>query len=218
MNKVIRKLKSNKKAMTAVIIVSFVIVLSVIVLLLIPNHLSIAKFKYHFGIENHFDKYTNFNDYKNLSHYTGRVIDGKKTGQAYIVCHGDEAQKAFDHCVSDSGNYEIKKVALAKSIGSFGVPVTDFYVFMFVFKNSSDAEEFYDHYSGYVMYGPIEHEEGKNFSYTVCYRKSDGCYLENDTVLILQGYGGRLFFDRMCKHWGIKSPYDPSLDKRAGSK
>ena len=48
MNKVFKKLKNNKNAKTAVVLVSSVIVLTIILLFLIPDHLSVTKFKLFF--------------------------------------------------------------------------------------------------------------------------------------------------------------------------
>ena len=212
MNKVFKKLKNNKIAKTAVVLVSSVIVLSIILLLLIPDHLSATKFKLFF--RKYYAHYTVLDDYINLSYNTEKVLEGKKTGSGYIVCHGEDAQKAFEYCFEGSEKYEITQAALAKHIESFSMMPNDLWVYMFVFKDSSDAKEFYDYYSGSLMYRSVEQGEEKGYSYTVCYKKDRmGCYLEDDTVLILEGYGGRRIFDKLCRKWGIKSPYEPSRDK-----
>lgn len=219
MNKAIGKFKSDKEYKTIAINILVFLVLSFFLFLLIPHHLSVKRFEQYFGKDNLFVKYTNIKDYNKMSHNTGRVLEGVKTGHAYIVCYGKDAQKVFENTFSDCKQYEITQAALAKNIESFGVPVGDFYVYMFVFKNGSEAKEFYDYYCGSIKAKAIEQGKEKGYSYTVCYKNDRmGCYLENNTVLLLNGYGGRRFFDILCKKWGIKSPYDPSLDKRAGSK
>ena len=97
----------------------FILVLSVAVFFVLNafwsmDHLSVAKFDL-FYLTDHFDRYTDFSDYKYMSHYTGRVLEGYVLGDAYLICKGEDAQRAFEFTIPVNQRFEIKKAALAKS-------------------------------------------------------------------------------------------------------
>ena len=204
------KIWNNKQQRPAFILVLSVAVFFVLNAFWSMDHLSVAKFDL-FYLTDHFDRYTDFSDYKYMSHYTGRVLEGYVLGDAYLICKGEDAQRAFEFTIPVNQRFEIKKAALAKSHKGWGVPNKDYSVYMFVFKKRSEAAEFYEKYTEHCMSRYKEQGKGLGYFYTVCYEENImGCYLENDTVLILYGHPGRLYFDKLCRQFGIKSPYDPA--------
>ena len=197
----------SKKTLKIAVVSSLIIISALIaVAVLIPNHLSHIRFISYFR-KNDFTKYTVLKDYNNLSKYEGRVLEGVKAGHAYITCTGKEAQKAFDDYVRNKMSYEVTRASLAKYQGSFGVPNPSFYFYMFDFKNRSDAEEFYDYYSGFVMSSRSEYGEENGYSYSICkYQCNNGCYLERNTVLLFEAYAQGTKFDEFCEYMKIISP------------
>ena len=205
----LKKLKAklkNKGIRTEILCALGVIALALVVIALIPNHLSSKKFNSYFRKEG-FYKYTDLNDFIHLSQNPGRVLEGVKTGYAYITLTGNEAQNAFDNYVNNKFDYGVKKASLAKYVGSFGVPISNGYYYMFVFKSGKDAKAFYDHYSENAMPRKTERGEEKGYSYSIC--DSDhhiACYLERNTVLMIDGNTQLYNFEDFCDYMGIKAP------------
>ena len=204
--------RSKSKTIKIAGVCSLIVIIAVIlVFALIPNRLSFFKFNSYFR-ENDYVRYTVLKEYKNLTQSQDRVLEGVKTGAGYITCTGEDAQKAFDDYVNKQIDYEITKTAMAKYVGSFGVPRTDHYFYMFDFKKTSDAEEFYDLYTGYIMSRKTEYGEEKGYSYSIC--DSDyhrGCYLERNTVLIFDANPKVYNFEGFCEYMGIRPPSEQKI-------
>ena len=149
-------------------------------------------------------------------------IHGRLDYNELVYCYTDKpakAQRIYDDIYNKSNTYpkvKVKAAAVMYSnvINSDEKAISE-YVFVFTFKNSKKAYEFFhDTEEGFKV---MDHKEGKDkYEYIILTGHNDqatllfGAYLDGDTVVIISGSGYKIndctLIDRFCQKTEIISP------------